>query len=77
MSHRVCQARSHERVAITTPVQSAAFGCWDQDTSSLLRVIMQAGKVPEPVLSNLTAQVLQGLLYLHKSRHTVSHQWVN
>ena len=33
--------------------------------------IVQGGKVPERILSSISAQILQGLVYLHRSRHTV------
>ena len=32
----------------------------------------QEGRIPEDVLSAITAQVLQGLSYLHRHKHTVS-----
>ena len=32
----------------------------------------QEGSIPEDVLSAITAQVLQGLSYLHRHKHTVS-----
>ena len=35
---------------------------------------LQVDKVPEPVLAALTEQILQGLIQLHRKRHTVRHQ---
>lgn len=32
---------------------------------------LQAGGLPESVLSNITAQALEGLVCLHKTRHMV------
>jgi hypothetical protein len=32
---------------------------------------VQRGRIPEDVLSAITAQVLQGLSYLHRYKHTV------
>lgn len=33
---------------------------------------LQVSKIPEDALSAITAQVLQGLSYLHRYKHTVS-----
>jgi hypothetical protein len=41
------------------------------DGGSLGDVLQKVKKIPENILSRITFQVLQGLVYLHKQVHTV------
>jgi len=41
------------------------------DGGSLLDLYKQAACIPEPYLAKITWQILQGLLYLHKTQHIV------
>lgn len=41
------------------------------DGGSLADVLTKVGKIPENVLSKITAKVLMGLVYLHKNKHLV------
>lgn len=41
------------------------------DGGSLADLLKESGKIEERVLANVTIQVLQGLVYLHKSLHLI------
>jgi hypothetical protein len=57
-----------------TPINGVLYYGWGVGggTRILMHAALQAGAMPESVIADIAAQILEGLVYLHKYRHTVS-----
>lgn len=53
-------------------LSSVRFSEVEEGVTVSEQAALQAGTMPEAVIADIAAQTLEGLVYLHKYRHTVS-----